>query len=84
MQKRDKPFINPSSLTIWKFKSRLKTKSKAMRKIIIGAPGITGTTPELPEVAVIILKDRPCSKPIRKLTPSQKKRIQYVRKHGLK
>lgn len=55
-----------------------------MRKTVIGVPGVTGTTPELPEIAVINLKDRPTLRPIGKLTPSQKKRILYVRKHGLK
>lgn len=55
-----------------------------MKKIIIGVPGVTGITPELPEVVVTILKTRNRDKVEKRLRSCQKQRVNYTRKHGLK
>lgn len=55
-----------------------------MRKIIIGAPGITGVTPELPKPVEAIFQDGAYFDPIKKSPSGPKKRITIIRKHGLK
>lgn len=50
-----------------------------------GVPGVTGTTPELPEVAVIILKEKAGYPKHRKNSAAYRnKQKKYVRKNGQK
>ncbi len=50
-----------------------------------GVPGVTGTTPELPEVAVIILKEKVGYQKYPKNGPAYRnKQKKFVRKNGQK
>lgn len=71
-------------MTIRAINPKIVTNLILMRKTIIGAPGITGVTPELPKPVEAIFQNRAYFDPIKKSPSGPKKRITIIRKHGLK
>lgn len=54
-------------------------------KTVNGVPGVTGTTPELPEIVTMPLKVKADYQRCHRNEPAYKnKRKKYVRKHGQK